>query len=184
MSKIDPQEINPALLGPMRPAVTKIPFQIDDIPYFDTTFMCDPMSHPAGRNRETDSDCDWDMPLQRNVNVSYQMLACSTQTQQPDYYSQYNMDPGNRESKVTFSQTSLKYDELYNFLPAVLSIFLFFLFEADRNSSEGLHQTDTTITVHLITDQSHTEQIFLLIMEQSRTDQANPHITGRSHIEQ
>lgn len=104
------------------------------------------------------------------------MVACSTQTQQPDYYSQYNMDPGNRESKVTFSQTSLKYEELYIFLAAVWAFLFFFLFEADRNSSEDLHQTDTTITVHLITDQSHTEQTFLLIMEQSRTDQANLHI--------
>lgn len=34
-------------LGETKPTVLKLPFRFDDIPYFDTSYMCDPLTNPG-----------------------------------------------------------------------------------------------------------------------------------------
>uniref|UniRef100_A0A182NBP7 non-specific serine/threonine protein kinase n=1 Tax=Anopheles dirus TaxID=7168 RepID=A0A182NBP7_9DIPT len=70
LDKIDPNQRNPALLGPQKPPVWKLRFRFDDIPFFDTTYMCDPSSASyiyTGNDSETE---DWDAPLRRRKNLS------------------------------------------------------------------------------------------------------------------
>ncbi|XP_318814.5 neither inactivation nor afterpotential protein C [Anopheles gambiae] len=81
LDKIDPNQRNPALLGPQRPAVWKLRFRFDDIPFFDTTYMCDPSSASyvyTGNDSDTE---DWDAPLRRRKNLSSEI----TKSAQKDY---------------------------------------------------------------------------------------------------
>lgn len=83
LDKIDSQESNPAHLGPIRPAVLKIPFRFADIPYFDTMYLCDPSigSYGASFAMNPDSDQEtWDAPLRRTNTVSSKI---TTATQMP-----------------------------------------------------------------------------------------------------
>lgn len=54
-------------LGEIKPSVLKLPFRLIDIPYFDTSYMCDPLSNPGVA---LDKDEDWDAPFQWRDNVS------------------------------------------------------------------------------------------------------------------
>lgn len=56
----------------MRRAVWKIPFRLDEIPFFDTTFLCEPAqpSHFTSYEEEVEP---WDAPLRRRNNVSAQI---------------------------------------------------------------------------------------------------------------
>lgn len=75
LEKIDPKETNPALLGPKRPTVNKLPFRLNDIPFFDTSYLCDPLSGATINVLDEDSDNEeWDAPLKRTINVSSQIL--------------------------------------------------------------------------------------------------------------
>ncbi|KAL1381098.1 hypothetical protein pipiens_013709 [Culex pipiens pipiens] len=68
--KIDASQKNRALLGPVKPSVWKLRFRMDEIPFFDTTYMCDPSSVSymyTGNDSDTE---DWDAPLRRRKNVS------------------------------------------------------------------------------------------------------------------
>uniref|UniRef100_A0A182IJF2 non-specific serine/threonine protein kinase n=1 Tax=Anopheles atroparvus TaxID=41427 RepID=A0A182IJF2_ANOAO len=70
LEKIDPNERSAALLGPQKPPVWKLRFRFDDIPFFDTTYMCDPSSASyvyTGNDSDTE---DWDAPLRRRNNLS------------------------------------------------------------------------------------------------------------------
>ncbi|XP_055545200.1 neither inactivation nor afterpotential protein C [Wyeomyia smithii] len=70
LEKIDPNQRNRALLGPIKPSVWKLPFRLDDIPFFNTTYMCDPSVatfNYTGNDSETE---DWDAPLRRRKTVS------------------------------------------------------------------------------------------------------------------
>uniref|UniRef100_A0A182QQM6 non-specific serine/threonine protein kinase n=1 Tax=Anopheles farauti TaxID=69004 RepID=A0A182QQM6_9DIPT len=70
LDKIDPNQRNPALLGPQKTPVWKLRFRFDDIPFFDTTYMCDPSSASyvyTGNDSDTE---DWDAPLRRRKNLS------------------------------------------------------------------------------------------------------------------
>lgn len=81
LDKIDPQETNPARLGPVRPAVLKIPFRFADIPYFDTMYLCDPVAGSYNPVMASDSDQEsWDAPLRRTNTVSSKI---TTATQMP-----------------------------------------------------------------------------------------------------
>lgn len=55
--------------SPLRRAVWKIPFRLDEIPFFDTSFMCEPAqpSHFTSYEEEVEP---WDAPLRRRNNVS------------------------------------------------------------------------------------------------------------------
>lgn len=71
LDKIDPKETNPAHLGPIRPAVHKIPFRFADIPYFDTMYMCDPVTDSYNVTTNSDSEQEpWDAPLRRTNTIS------------------------------------------------------------------------------------------------------------------
>ncbi|XP_052892100.1 neither inactivation nor afterpotential protein C [Anopheles moucheti] len=70
LDKIDPNQRNPALLGTQRTPVWKLRFRFDDIPFFDTTYMCDPSAASyiyTGNDSDTE---DWDAPLRRRKNLS------------------------------------------------------------------------------------------------------------------
>ncbi|XP_049532765.1 neither inactivation nor afterpotential protein C [Anopheles darlingi] len=70
LEKIDPTQRNPAQLGPHKSAVWKLRFRFDDIPFFDTTYMCDPSSASyIYTGNDSDSE-DWDAPLRRRKNLS------------------------------------------------------------------------------------------------------------------
>lgn len=75
LEKIDGKETNPALLGPLRQVVNKLPFRLDEIPFFDTTYMCDPLSGFVPDHLDTSSEHEsWDAPLRRSNNISSQIL--------------------------------------------------------------------------------------------------------------
>lgn len=75
LEKVDPKEINPALLGPLRPAVNKLPFRLDEIPFFDTSYMCDPLSGHVPEPMDGGSEHEsWDAPLRRSNNISSLIL--------------------------------------------------------------------------------------------------------------
>lgn len=78
LDKINPKETNPALLGPIRQPVRKLRFRLDDIPYFDTSFMCEPVGGPNYYDGESGEEEAWDAPLQRKKTVGFQ-LAKATQ---------------------------------------------------------------------------------------------------------
>lgn len=42
LDRIDPQAKPLEFLGPLQPSVWKLPFRMSELPYFDTTYMCDP----------------------------------------------------------------------------------------------------------------------------------------------
>lgn len=75
LEKVDSNETNPALLGPVPQAVKKLPFRLDEIPFFDTSYMCDPLTGNVVSLLDEDSDQEeWDAPLRRTINVSSQIL--------------------------------------------------------------------------------------------------------------
>lgn len=85
MEKIDSNETNPALLGPLRPSVNKLPFRLNEIPFFDTSYMCDPLTGNVVKVLNEDSDQDnWDAPLQRTANVSSQIINSTHSSQDFD----------------------------------------------------------------------------------------------------
>lgn len=53
----------------MRRAVWKIPFRLDEIPFFDTTFLCEPAQPTHFTSYEEEIE-PWDAPLRRRNNVS------------------------------------------------------------------------------------------------------------------
>lgn len=68
MEKIDPNQ-NKDMLGVVRKSVWKVPFRLTDIPFFDTSFLCDPneISNLTGYESDTEP---WDAPMRRRKNVS------------------------------------------------------------------------------------------------------------------
>lgn len=91
LEKVDPKESNPALLGPIPQTVHKLPFRFEDIPYFDTTFLCEPImtgnisyGNNIGNNSDSDQEA-WDAPLQRKNTISSKITAA---TQLP--YNQFS----------------------------------------------------------------------------------------------
>lgn len=79
LDKIDEREKNPSLLGSVRLAVRRLPFRLDEIPFYDTSYMCDPMNGQANSAPDEDSDQeDWDAPLRRTMNISSHILNSSS----------------------------------------------------------------------------------------------------------
>lgn len=90
LEKIDPMETNPALLGPMPQTVHKLPFRLDDIPFFDTTYLCDPVIDSYYNTAAGDVDSDqeaWDAPLRRSTGKMSAKITVATQMPY-DRYSQ------------------------------------------------------------------------------------------------
>lgn len=100
LDKIDPKQCNPALLGPMPPSVHKLPFRLDDIPYFDTTFLCDPvMDKYYTPGTGVDSDDEWDAPLHRASTVAAKITVA---TRMPNAGA-----AGYQDQQQQYSQTNL-----------------------------------------------------------------------------
>nr|CAD7406469.1 unnamed protein product [Timema poppensis] len=67
LEKVDPGGRASLVLPKKRQSVWKLPFRLDDLPFFDTTFMCDPLA-ATGLKGCTSGDNDqesWDAPLRR-----------------------------------------------------------------------------------------------------------------------
>lgn len=80
LEKVDPRETNAALLGAHRQPVRKLPFRLSEIPFYDTTYMCDPVT---GQSLDLDDDSDqedWDAPLRRTINVSSHIIDASRES--------------------------------------------------------------------------------------------------------
>lgn len=104
LDRVDGSETNPALLGPLRPGVNKIPFSLDDLPYFDTNFMCNPVAQLKCDDYDDEDGEVWDAPLKRAANVSTRIFACATENS--DSYLRGEYIP--RETRVTFCESDFK----------------------------------------------------------------------------
>lgn len=77
LEKVDPRETNPALLGSAQLPVRKLPFRLNEIPFYDTNYMCDPLSGaPLDTDEDPDNE-DWDAPLRRTTNISTHIISSS-----------------------------------------------------------------------------------------------------------
>ena len=78
----------------MRRAVWKIPFRLDEIPFFDTNFLCEPAQPTHFTSYEEEIE-PWDLPLRRRNNVSSHI---SSHLYQPNrresHYSDIGSDDG------------------------------------------------------------------------------------------
>lgn len=78
LDKIDPRETNPALLGAVKMPVRKLPFRLDEIPFYDTNYMCDPLTGATMHNLDDSDQEDWDAPLRRTQNISTHIISSSS----------------------------------------------------------------------------------------------------------
>lgn len=78
MEKIDPNETNPKLLGSAQLPVRKLPFRLNEMPFYDTNFMCDPLTGAALDPGDDSDNEEWDAPLRRTVNISTHILNSSS----------------------------------------------------------------------------------------------------------
>lgn len=76
LEKVDPRETNKALLGAIPQPVRKLPFRLSEIPFYDTTYMCDPTT--GAENGDDSDNEDWDAPLRRTVNISSHIINSSS----------------------------------------------------------------------------------------------------------
>ncbi|XP_061706914.1 neither inactivation nor afterpotential protein C isoform X2 [Cydia pomonella] len=82
LDRVDPNVKGEDFLGSSPPTVWKLPFRIDQIQYYDTSYMCD----PAVKSSQYDSDHEqWDEPLQRrfssaSAQTSPSLATTGTQT--------------------------------------------------------------------------------------------------------
>lgn len=78
LEKIDPKETNPKLLGSAQQPVRKLPFRLNEIPFYDTNFMCDPLTGATLDLGDDSDNEEWDAPLRRTVNISTHILNSSS----------------------------------------------------------------------------------------------------------
>lgn len=75
LDRVDARETNPTLLGPIQLSVCKLPFRLSDIEFYDSAYICDPLT---GVGLPTADECSeneaWDAPLQRTRNVSSHII--------------------------------------------------------------------------------------------------------------
>lgn len=69
LKSIDPKA-RANYLPPIRPSVHKLPFRLGDLPYFDSSYICDPSRGLRGPGQQN-ADETWDAPLQRNCGEKY-----------------------------------------------------------------------------------------------------------------
>ncbi|XP_060801531.1 neither inactivation nor afterpotential protein C [Amyelois transitella] len=83
LDRVNPQAKEADFLGSGPPTVWKLPFRIDQLQYYDTSYMCD----PAAKSTDTfasqyDSDHEqWDEPLKRRFTAQTDITTSSTSTQ-------------------------------------------------------------------------------------------------------
>lgn len=108
LERIDPQQIHAELLGPPKLSVWKLPFRLDEIPYFDTTYLCDPDAAPKVSGYDSDDE-SWDAPLHRRATVSSKITASANVARHgvggggrdtPNLYIKpFSRDPGNMDRR-------------------------------------------------------------------------------------
>ncbi|XP_055680754.1 neither inactivation nor afterpotential protein C isoform X2 [Lutzomyia longipalpis] len=76
IERVDPHETVGSLLGVRKPSVWKLPFRLDDIPYFDTSFMCHPGEQIAPLSADSDDEA-WDAPMKRRTNLSAEIASAT-----------------------------------------------------------------------------------------------------------
>lgn len=77
LNKIDPNDRDPNKL-PYRPSVWKLKFSWDDVPFFDTTYLCDPTQNITDNYNSCLYDSDqesWDAPMRRKITVSEKIVS-------------------------------------------------------------------------------------------------------------
>lgn len=80
MNNINTSENNPGLFGTLPIPTKKLPFRLDEIPYYDTTFMCDPANSLARQNGvnqipSIDEEECWDAPFQKNPSLTAHLMS-------------------------------------------------------------------------------------------------------------
>lgn len=110
IDKVDTRQNNPSLFGAMPMPLRKIPFKMDDIPYYDTSYMCDIVSPVANYGVTVDEEQEtWDAPLQPPPSLTQYLMtynaykreqACQTNWDRRDevdvvYEQQFSRDPTN-----------------------------------------------------------------------------------------
>lgn len=104
--------------SPIRRAVWKMPFRLDEIPFFDTTFLCEPsqLTHFTSYEDEIEP---WDAPMRRRNNVSSHISSHLYHSHRRDsHYSDIGSEdamlvnePFNRDPSVPMKKISArKYD--------------------------------------------------------------------------
>lgn len=79
---------------PLRRAVWKMPFRLDEIPFFDTTFLCEPAQSSNFTSYEDEVE-PWDAPLRRRNNVSSHISSHLYHSNRRDsHYSDIGSDDG------------------------------------------------------------------------------------------
>ncbi|XP_055376536.1 neither inactivation nor afterpotential protein C [Condylostylus longicornis] len=76
LDKINVKQVNVSAFGPVPLPTRKLPFRLQDIPYFDTTYMCDPVN-PISRmkiNTTEPEEEPWDAPLQMNPSLTAYLM--------------------------------------------------------------------------------------------------------------
>ncbi|XP_063838956.1 neither inactivation nor afterpotential protein C [Ostrinia nubilalis] len=84
LDRVDPQAKEADFLGSGPPTVWKLPFRIDQLQYYDTSYMCDPSAKSTDTfASQYDSDHEqWDEPLKRRFSSAQtEPIKMSTSTQ-------------------------------------------------------------------------------------------------------
>ncbi|KAH8412845.1 hypothetical protein KR009_006225, partial [Drosophila setifemur] len=75
--RINMREVNSSQLGPLPVPMKKMPFRLDQIPFYDTQYMVDPANSIARQTfpnqlltQHMEDDEAWDSPLQRNPSMT------------------------------------------------------------------------------------------------------------------
>ncbi|XP_058452551.1 neither inactivation nor afterpotential protein C [Malaya genurostris] len=114
MDRIDGNQRNRALLGPQRCSVWKLPFRMDDIPFFDTTFMCDPSAASSLYTGNTSDSEDWDAPLRRRKNLSSEITQSNQRgASRNNYEHNFTNEPYHRDSSRPIRRVSPGYNNDY-----------------------------------------------------------------------
>lgn len=99
IDRIDTNQKHSSLLGPMKPTVWKLPFRLDELPFFDTTYLCDPTMMNSNYVGQDSDDEDWDAPLRRRSTLSTDIIKKQSQTRyQP--INEYVDEPVDEDSVV------------------------------------------------------------------------------------
>ncbi|XP_017859556.1 PREDICTED: neither inactivation nor afterpotential protein C [Drosophila arizonae] len=79
--RINMREVNSSQLGPLPVPIKKMPFRLDQIPFYDTQYMVDPANSITRQTfpnhlllQQTEDDEPWDSPLQRNPSMTSCLL--------------------------------------------------------------------------------------------------------------
>ncbi|KAH8248818.1 hypothetical protein KR032_003465 [Drosophila birchii] len=75
--RINMREVNSSQLGPLPVPIKKMPFRLDQIPFYDTQYMVDPANSISRQTfpnqllmQQQEEDEPWDSPLQRNPSMT------------------------------------------------------------------------------------------------------------------